>query len=193
MQTYHKEELINQTEFERLRLLLNQWVNLDKQRPSFTIEKLESLTTYNVNDFQLTMRIDRIDQLNDGSEFIIDYKTSQQISKMGWYDERLTNPQIPLYILSQHKQCQAAAFALAKRGEPKYVGISSFNTDIKGVASTENEDSAWQWPSLIEQWRQQITALTQEIKQGYAAVEPALSSHACDHCDYYLLCRVYHD
>jgi ATP-dependent helicase/nuclease subunit B len=188
-----KNKFIIDTEKKRLTLLLNQWIDFECQRPFFTILNIESSTQFSIHDFSFTLRIDRIDQLEDHSLLVIDYKSSQHLSSKGWYDDRLTNPQMPLYVLALGDACQSAAFALVKRGEPKFVGISKHEAAIEGVKTMDQDDNPKPWPTLLEQWQTQISNLSFEIKNGFAAVMPDPSSHPCNHCDFSLLCRVHHD
>jgi ATP-dependent helicase/DNAse subunit B len=188
-----KNKLFIATEKQRLTLLLNQWLDFELKRPAFTIENIESTTQFSIQDFNLTMRLDRVDRLDDNSLLVMDYKTSQQASTQGWYDDRLTSPQIPLYVLSLGQSCQSATLALVKRGDPKFVGISKNQTDIKGIRTTDKDEKHWQWPSLQDKWQQQVNNLAFEIKQGYAAVMPDPTSNPCQYCDCYLVCRVHHD
>jgi len=189
----HGHQLFIDTEKDRLTLLLNQWLDFEYKRPKFQIESIEATTQFSIHDFTLTMRLDRVDRLDDNSLLIIDYKTSQQASTQGWYDDRLTNPQIPLYVLALGDTCQSAALALVKRGDPKFVGLSQKQTDIKGIRATEKDDETWQWPALKNHWHEKINNLTFEINTGYAAVMPDSESKPCQYCDMYLVCRVHHD
>jgi ATP-dependent helicase/nuclease subunit B len=188
-----KNKIIINTEKKRLTLLLNQWIDFECQRPNFTIENIESYIQFSIHDFNFTLRLDRLDRLEDQSLFVMDYKSSQQASSKGWYDDRLTNPQMPLYVLALGCECESAALALVKRGEPQFVGISKHQTHIQGVKETDKDDATHPWKTLREQWQTQISRLSYEIQSGFAAVMPDPSCKPCDHCDLSLLCRVHHD
>jgi ATP-dependent helicase/nuclease subunit B len=191
--SYDKNTLIIDTEKKRLKLLLNQWIDFECQRPTFSIQSIESCTQFSIHDLNLTIRIDRIDRLENNSLCVIDYKSSQQASLNGWEDHRLTNPQMPLYVLALGEQCESAALALVKRADPKFLGISKYPTDILGIVTSELQEKIKPWPSLLEQWKMQISQLSFEIKNGYAAVLPEQSCKPCEYCDLFLLCRVHHD
>jgi probable DNA repair protein len=193
LKNIYKNKLFIDTEKARLTLLLNQWVDFELTRPQFTIENIESTIHFSIHNFNLNLRVDRIDRLDDDYLLVMDYKTSQQASTQGWYDDRLTNPQIPLYVLSIGEQCQNVALALVKRGEPKFVGVSTNQTGVKGIRSTHKDDKAWQWPALKTSWQEKISNLTFEIKTGYAAVMPDKKSNPCQYCEMALMCRVHHD
>ena len=188
-----KNKLFIETEKKRLNLLLNQWIDFELQRPDFKIQSIEWSTQLTIHDFIFTVRMDRIDCLDDHSLLVIDYKSGQQANSSGWQDDRLTNPQMPLYVLALGSECESAALALVKRGESKLVGISKNSTDIKGIRSTHKDEETKQWTAMKNQWQSKISNLIFEIKDGYAAVMPDKSSNPCEHCDMVLLCRVHHD
>ncbi len=51
------------------------------------------------------MRIDRIDEMPDGSLAVIDYKTSASVpSPSSWLGDRPSDPQLPLYALAVEQQ-----------------------------------------------------------------------------------------
>jgi hypothetical protein len=100
---------------------------------------------------------------------------------------------MPLYVLALGEQCESAALALVKRADPKFLGISKYPTDILGIVTSELQEKIKPWPSLLEQWKMQISQLSFEIKNGYAAVLPEQSCKPCEYCDLFLLCRVHHD
>ena len=59
---------------------------------------MEKNQTLQVADLSLTLRPDRIDELEDGRRSVIDYKTRAP-SKTNWLGDRPQEPQLPLYSL----------------------------------------------------------------------------------------------
>ena len=186
------EPLEREVEETRLSLLLKQWLNTEKQRPPFTVIATEKSTSWQTAEISCALRIDRIDQLADQTAMVIDYKTSKQARIDGWFDERLTSPQIPLYVLTQTQPTRAATLALLRRGNHRFMGIAQYDTEIKGIRALDKDDASNAWPALVNQWSEQITHLMQTIQQGYAAVTPDPNTQPCRYCDFALLCRIDH-
>ena len=79
------------------------------------VEKKHQIQLQNI---KLTLRIDRVDQLSDGSYLIIDYKTGH-CAINDWLGERPAEPQLPLYLLAYHSPVAGIAYAqinIAKQG-----------------------------------------------------------------------------
>lgn len=87
-----------------LHKLIFQWLIIEKQRSPFKVIACEYQTVINIGPLKLTIRIDRMDELNDGNRIIIDYKTSsnQTLSTQAWLNQPLEQLQLPLYSLMNH-------------------------------------------------------------------------------------------
>jgi ATP-dependent exoDNAse (exonuclease V) beta subunit len=72
--------------------------------------------------FELQVRIDRIDELGDGSLAILDYKTSERGTPNDWLRDRPRDVQLPLYACHAAARVSAAAIA-AVTADAKYRGI----------------------------------------------------------------------
>jgi len=127
----------------------------------------------------------------------VDYKSSAP-ARAKLLDERLSAPQIPLYILLQLANGKsvdelnlddpvviAGAFAQLKPEAAKYVGLRDEKTDIgaKGI------EGYYDWSSLLKRWRDQLSALADEVATGVADAKPTTA--ACEHCNLRPFCR-YH-
>ena len=71
-------------ECERLKLLLNTWLNFERERGDFIVKETEARKVFQHGHLKLETRIDRIDQLADGSLAVIDYKTSTTSIARWW-------------------------------------------------------------------------------------------------------------
>ncbi len=59
-------------EQNRLQNLLVNWLELEKRRPYFNVIAIEKSTQIRINNVSVNLRIDRIDELSDGSKILID-------------------------------------------------------------------------------------------------------------------------
>lgn len=91
-------------EAARLLKLLRGWLLFEKTREQdFQVLVSEQRQTLEIEGVEITLIIDRIDQLADGSCVVMDYKTGRKPDTRNWAQARITEPQLPVY----------AAFALS--------------------------------------------------------------------------------
>jgi len=167
-------------EHQRLFNLLHEWLTLEKTRPPFKVIANEEKKVSHLNDLNFTVKIDRIDELENGDHLIIDYKTGK-LNKNDWLPPRLTQPQLPLYCITEEKT-DAIAFGRISPDEVKFSGISHNETKIKGIDSTD-------WLSLVNAWKIELNQLAHDFKAGVATVDP-VNELACTYCEFQSLCRI---
>jgi ATP-dependent helicase/nuclease subunit B len=178
--------LFNSLEKIRLRRLLTRWLDIEKQRPPFSVVAIEQLQTIDLAGLSLRIRCDRIDELADGGQFMIDYKTGQP-SISDWFGERPLEPQLPLYSL-YYSAINSIGFAQLRPNELCFKGISQSDTEIAGIKLSEQSAGNAQWQELQQQWREEFSKLSQAFQQGIALVDP--KADACKTCDLQSLCRI---
>jgi len=156
-----------QLEIERQCQLLAQWLAVEQQRPPFTVVAIEEERTVNIANNGFTLRIDRVDQLADGSYLIIDYKTGET-SLSAWKGERLKEPQLPLYALTYTQPVAGISFAQINVKAQTFKGLSDGRHPIAGVAAIEaNKQSLpLTWEDALHHWGRVITELLQQYQQG---------------------------
>jgi ATP-dependent helicase/nuclease subunit B len=184
-----------QLEKQRLLVLLGEWLNIEAQRPPFSVETMEAWHRESFGPLTLQTRIDRIDRLADGSHVIIDYKTG--LAAVGdWLGDRPVEPQLPLYTLD-HRDAELAAVAFAKvrRGDCSFVGLGREDDLLPGVASASGHrklegTEIGNWDDLLRCWRDTLHQLGDEFARGHAQVDPINGQQACDRCDLHALCRI---
>jgi probable DNA repair protein len=183
-------------EQERLESLLMDWLELEKQRAPFKVFAREQEAIVEIGGLRLRTRIDRMDELIPGGErVIVDYKTGKPESP-AWFDDRLEQPQLPLYsVYLQKKRPAAVLVGHVRSGEMRYRGVAGRDglaPNLKGFVGTRIEQTYDSWVSLFETWEQSLAALAQEIAAGRAQVDPKdkYRFSTCAYCALPAMCRV---
>jgi ATP-dependent helicase/nuclease subunit B len=177
-------------EAERLQKIMIDWLAQEKQRPPFKIKSLEQKQITSFGNIPLTVCADRIDELTDSQQVIIDYKTSKQLSIKAWYGARPDEPQLPLYCVLNANETTAILFARLNPLAMKWEGVSDTQLDIKGVKTTLAENGAT-WSQQIGEWRQTLANLAADFYRGNASVDPKSYPKTCKQCHLQTLCRIH--
>lgn len=168
-------------EGERLVRLVGQWLDLELTREvPFQVLACEREITLDIEDIAVRLVLDRVDRLEDGSLLIIDYKTSATVSAQSWGEQRITEPQLPVYAAHAANAAdgEVAGVALAKvrLDECGFAGIAVVNGLLPKVAGI-GDDAARRifpavsgWPELLAVWRDSIGTIAREVGDGVAAV-----------------------
>lgn len=178
-------------ETERLTRLMLDWLAVERRRgQAFEVSALEQDRVIALQGLRLKTRADRVDRLADGSLAVIDYKTGRRVARDGWFDTRLSEPQLPLYCLDLDDAVGAAMLARVRRddGGCAFVGVGHGDDVAPGVAPPGAEDAAPSWEALLAHWRTALGLLATEVAAGRA--DPTPSAQACEYCPYGALCRV---
>ena len=88
---------VNITETEQLQLVLTSLLHEEQRRAPFRVRAVEQRATVTLGPLTLNIRIDRVDELADGTIAIIDYKTGERATSADWFGARLRDAQVPLY------------------------------------------------------------------------------------------------
>jgi len=175
-----QEEQFQKLEIDRLERLLAEWLEVEKRREPFTVVAREQEMKLTMGGISVNARVDRIDQLQAGELALIDYKTGEVATK-SWEGERPDEPQLPLYAVGMEERPEAVLFAKVKKGEPKYVGLSS----VEGIVKNVHQD----WDQQITEWRGTLENLARQFVRGEARVDPK-DNTTCQYCTYQSLCRI---
>jgi exodeoxyribonuclease-5 len=165
---------------ERIRLqqLMQTWLAVEKQRTDFAVKDCEATHTLNIEGLEITCRIDRIDELKDGGLVVIDYKTGTPPALKTWADDRIQEPQLPLYasLALQNNRIVATCFARVNIEECKFSGLAAETDLLPNLTSFDKlkSNSAFvqftDFPALVAHWKTSLQAIATEIKTGVAAV-----------------------
>lgn len=139
-------------ESERLKSIFMAYIELDKQRPNFSVDGIETSRELSLGPLKLNLRLDRIDKTHiadtdaensantkptKASYVVIDYKTGQCDLK-SWLGPRPDEPQLPLYSLSD-PDISAISFAQLNAKGVKYIGISETASPADGIFSAKDQ------------------------------------------------------
>jgi probable DNA repair protein len=175
---------------DRLRRLLNGWLDLETQRAlPFEVKMSEKeFQDVRVGPLRLNVRMDRVDEVA-GGEVLIDYKTGDA-SPSDWLTERPDAPQLPLYaILSDTDRLHGVAFALVRAGEGKALkGYATAEGVLPGRLTKLREAPTFE--DQVERWRQVLVRLAEQFHSGDARVDPKQYPQTCEYCEQRILCRL---
>lgn len=176
-------------ESARLVRVIEQWLQYEiATRTTFRVVAIEDARTMQVGPLTLAARLDRVDELPDGSRIVIDYKTGAT-KTAGWLDQRIDEPQLPLYLTASEPAGQAIALARVRAGD---VGLSGFAAQpdlLPGKAGQWRARYAT-WDALIDHWSNFLEQLATQFAAGNATVDPKRLPQTCRYCELPTLCRI---
>jgi len=179
-------------EGQRLTALVTEWLDHEATRLPFTVSATEVASTVPIAGLTLKLRLDRIDQLNDHSLLVIDYK-SGDVSPRSWELPRPDDVQLPLYAgFALDEDLGGLVFAKIRPGNQAFAGhvgdpaatlfpnLKSNTTLVKNALTAEQ---------LID-WRAYIEQLARDFLAGHAEVDPREYPKTCERCCLQTLCRI---
>jgi exodeoxyribonuclease-5 len=175
---YHIPPQVLQIERNRLKQLMIVWLALERERADFVVDACEKKFELEVEGLKLNLSIDRIDKLAEGGLVVIDYKTSSIVTNASWAEVRITEPQLPIYVVLalKYEQVVAVSFAKIRSDETKFIGLTAEDGVLPKVTSLEKvtKSSAFyeftDWDALLEHWYLSLSNIAQEITAGVASV-----------------------
>ncbi len=179
-------------EAERLHAQVLEWLEREKHREPFRVIEREASHEMTVGRLGVRLRIDRIDELEDGRRVVIDYKTGQ-VSASQWFGDRPDEPQLPLYSLAVSGDVAGLLFAQVRTGAMAFKGVVEDEDMIGEVRAwnrlRQTRDSG-SWFEVLYNWRVAMEALGEAFCEGEAAVDPKQHPHTCRYCELGPLCRI---
>lgn len=176
-------------ELRRAARVLRGLAALERQRAPFRVRVLEGSRHFTLGDAALDVRIDRIDELDDGTLAILDYKTGRPAA-LEWLADRLSEPQLLVYLLAAGGVVSALAQVELAAGGLDFRGLADRAGRLPGVGSltADAEVARDAWREQTGRWRSRMEQLARDFLSGSAAVDPA--PLACRSCHLHTFCRV---
>ncbi|MGH9563918.1 MAG: PD-(D/E)XK nuclease family protein, partial [Terracidiphilus sp.] len=193
-------------ELEATRLigLVTEWLRYESARVPFTVAETEFDARPSISGLGLKVRLDRIDELNDGSLLVIDYK-SGLISTKAWDLPRPDDVQLPLYAsfaLNNGDQAtdgngdqSASGLAFAQIRSGKDMGFKGRAKKPKETLRSDlkSQNALVKSPlsnADLTAWRDYIEKLAQDFLAGRAETNPREYPKTCERCGLMGLCRI---
>lgn len=176
---------LRERESARLRKIMADAMVIERERPqSFSVFLDEEKLTLKLGEAQLVMRVDRVDQLSDGSWLVIDYKTGTARTPK-WAGEDFDAIQMWLY---------AEAVREHLHGELAGLAHFSLRSDAVGFLALARDTQVLPQATVVpdlesirHEARARLESIAQAFLQGRAPVRPR--ARACDYCALPVLCR----
>jgi exodeoxyribonuclease-5 len=100
------------------------------------------------------------------------------VANKSWADDRIAEPQLPIYVslALKDEQVVAVCFAKIRTDESKFIGLSVDEGVLPDVTALEKvkNNSAFirfeHWDALLQHWHTSLTNIAHEIKSGVASV-----------------------
>jgi probable DNA repair protein len=172
-------------EQQRCESLLHALMRQERLRPGFSVTELEARHQLQDAGMTLSMRIDRLDRLEDGSYTLLDYKCGRP-NGFKLADARVANPQLWIYATALGKPLAAVANVhlrpdgvVWKGGADRKDRISSLKPPSEKLIS---------WDALLQAQKLRVRRLLQDFTGGEASVDPLPG--ICDRCGRQGLCRI---
>lgn len=180
-------------ECERLVATAREWLEVERARRPFTVAAIEDKRAMTFGGITVSVKLDRMDALQEGGRAVIDYKTGVA-TVSSWLGPRPDEPQLPMYTLGGGEDVRAVAFARLKRGEMRFLGFGMEEgllprVDLVQDNRSRGADEYASWAELAAGWREKLEALGEEFAAGVARVEPK-ARNTCDQCDQHAFCRI---
>ncbi len=190
-------------EIERQRLvaLLSDWASYESTRTQFRVKAVELTKEINIKGLVIRGRIDRIDELPDGREVVLDYK-SGHVDKIDWLESRPKDPQLLIYSIAG--EYDAISFARVSPDECRFIGLSSRPGLLPGIKGFEKDGSSEKvspgadWQELVDEWRDIVERLAGDFLSGITTVDPirgvlmhGTRNSVCSFCEIKPFCRVF--
>ncbi len=193
-----KSELVNSSLLKTIEknraihLMMNLLV-IEKERTPFQVKAIEQDMVISMKNMDIHTRVDRVDELQDGSTVVIDYKTGVTYPGL-WFSDRLGEPQMLLYAQAYQHSIAAIVYAEINSKETRFKGVASNQDVIPKVSALSQYDANYHnndWPLFLQESKKKLDELVDEIQQGYAKVQPENQTlHACEYCCYASVCRI---
>lgn len=161
--------VLRQLEQQRALTILTAWLEMEQAREGFCVLDLEKKHT--LPGLNTQMRIDRIDELPDGSLFLIDYKSSRfNKNYTAWTRPRPIELQLPVYaaiLMEQNQSIAALAFGFLNY-QTGYGGYSRDDVKLTETEEKKINEELGGWTELLTHLAKQVLVVRDEFLAGHA-------------------------
>jgi probable DNA repair protein len=171
-------------ERRRAARLLGELAELERQRPPFRVLATEARRRIEIEGAALEVRIDRIDELDDGALALFDYKTGHT-GAVDWLAARVGNPQLLVYTLAADGPPAALAMIRLASRRIAYRGMADRRDRLPKISAPLD---AAHWREQLGRWRELVGRFAQDFLEGNAEVDPL--GGACTVCHLHAFCRI---
>ena len=182
-----------QLETERLCQHTLDWLELEKQRTPFQVIENEGQHQVTAGGITVRLKIDRIDQLKNDKQIVIDYKTGK-VTPNQWFGERPEEPQLPLYSMALDADIAGVLFAQLQTGAFSFKGVTEREELIPAVQSyrqLKQTKEMSSWKQVLHEWESTMNDLGKAFADGEAWVDPKHNPGTCRYCELQALCRIH--
>ena len=165
-----------QLENNYLKNVLYGWLSYEKtNRTKFSVIQSEKKYIVNIDRITFNVKVDRIDEYEDGTRLLIDYKTGSEEALSKWIKSPIKSLQMPVYtIFTGIKNISAAGIGYICNENVKLVGLSSYAQDpldakLKNCSLSKKNEEQWQY--LINSWHEDIHKLASGYLSGDASTK----------------------
>jgi ATP-dependent helicase/nuclease subunit B len=180
-------------EAERLTVLVSEWLDYERLRQPFTVAETEDRAEVTVAGLKLRLRLDRVDHLEDGSQLVIDYKSSE-VGPSAWVGDRPDDVQLPLYAtFAVQGELEGLVFGRVRPGDSRFLGRvrNAATSLLPGLASSSGLVKDPLTDVQLDEWRKRIERLGDDFLTGRADVDPKDPVKVCGKCHLHAVCRIY--
>jgi len=190
------EQKVAELERDRLVFLIVGFLEKEKKRPTpFRVKEVELKTQVTHGGVTAEVKVDRIDELEDGSLVLLDYKSGARTPNVSqWAGDRPDDPQLPIYASHLKTDLAAVAFVQLNKENIQFKGFAKNENILPTVKSygslTEKQRPAPTFLDLLRDWQQTLEWIGDEFRSGQAKVDPKKKLQTCRYCHLDMMCRV---
>jgi probable DNA repair protein len=168
--------VLRSLETDRAVNVLDAWLQTECARSPFRVQDVEQNYQWSHGPLQLSLRLDRIDELDDGRLAVIDYKSGDGNidPRPDWMRPRPVGLQLPFYAAVLAKESHAVAALVLARLHARDVqvkGLVDGDYGFEGLATLDEWPAfaGYTWNQLMGEWRGAIQGLAEEYAAGMAS------------------------
>ena len=156
-------------EHDRLKLLLAEWLRVERARADFEVVEREAPRSVDAGGVKLDLKVDRIDRMPSGRYVVLDYKTSDKLNVDDWDGDRPDAPQLPLYAVKSGRDVEGVYYAKLVPGDTKVArscgrGIGLARAGVaQSCRSTRVQFPAWRRGGGSEVCREDVRAMRSSL------------------------------